>query len=163
TAPDENLTKAIQHFELAVSAESDPNVRATLARLYVRASMYDKAIPLLTDLVNQEPTWQDGPVMLAEAYAGAGRTADAITWLEPRPAEDERMLPALADFYEREHRWNDAAGAYARMLRRNPRSVDVKTRYASALLNAGGKENAAKARDALTEIVAARATEARPL
>jgi len=162
-APDENLTKAIHHFELSVSAESDPNVRATLARLYVRASMYDKAIPLLTDLVNQEPTWQDGPVMLAEAYAGAGRSADAITWLEQRTAEDERMLPALADFYEREHRWNDAAGAYARMLRRNPRSVDVKTRYASALLNAGGKENAAKARDALTEIVAARGTEARPL
>ena len=165
-APDENLTKAIRHFELAAdkaSGEADPNVRATLARLYVRGAMYDKAIPLLTDLVNQEPTWQDGPTMLAEAYAGAGRTGDAIAWLEQRTAEDERMLPALADFYERERRWNDAAGAYARMLRRNPRSVDVKTRYASALLNAGGKENALKARDALTEIVAARATEARPL
>jgi len=164
--PDENLTKAIHHFELASDksgGEADPNVRATLARLYVRAAMYDKAIPLLTDLVNQEPGWQDGPMMLAEAYAGAGRAADAIAWLEQRTAEDERMLPALADFYERERRWSDAAGAYARILRRNPRSIDVKTRYASALLNAGGKENAAKARDALTEIVAARATEARPL
>jgi tetratricopeptide (TPR) repeat protein len=163
---DENLTKAIHHFELASDksgGEADPNVRATLARLYVRAAMYDKAIPLLTDLVNQEPGWQDGPMMLAEAYAGAGRAADAIAWLEQRTAEDERMLPALADFYERERRWSDAAGAYARILRRNPRSIDVKTRYASALLNAGGKENAAKARDALTEIVAARATEARPL
>src|SRR5690349_15031135 len=55
---DENLTKAIHHFELASDksgGEADPNVRATLARLYVRAAMYDKAIPLLTDLVNQEP------------------------------------------------------------------------------------------------------------
>jgi len=165
--PDENLTKAIRHFELAIDksggGEADPNVRATLARLYVHAAMYDKAIPLLTDLVNQEPGWQDGPMMLAEAYAGAGRAADAIAWLEQRTAEDERMLPALADFYERERRWSDAAGAYERILRRNPRSVDVKTRYASALLNAGGKQNAAKARDALAEIVAARATEARPL
>ena len=56
-------------------AEADPNVRATLARLYVRSSAYDKAIPLLTDLVNQEPGWQDGPLMLVEAYAGAGRSA----------------------------------------------------------------------------------------
>jgi tetratricopeptide (TPR) repeat protein len=164
---DENLTKAIRHFELATDksagGDADPNVRATLARLYVRGGMYDKAIPLLSDLVNQEPGWQDGPMMLAEAYAGAGRTADAIAWLEQRTADDDRMLPALADFYERERRWSDAAGAYARLLQRNPRSIDVKTRYASALLNAGGKENAGKARDALSEIVAARATEARPL
>ena len=41
--------------------------------LYVRSGAYDKAIPLLTDLVNQEPGWQDGPRLLAEAYAGAGR------------------------------------------------------------------------------------------
>ncbi|PYR35302.1 MAG: hypothetical protein DMF93_21970, partial [Acidobacteria bacterium] len=88
---------------------------------------------------------------------------DAIAWLEQRTADDERMLPALADFYERERRWSDAAGAYARILRRTPRNIDVKTRYASALMNAGGKDNAAKARDALAEIVAARATEARPL
>ena len=164
---DENLTKAIRHFELATDksagGDADPNVRATLARLYVRGGMYDKAIPLLSDLVNQEPGWQDGPMMLAEAYAGAGRAADAIAWLEQRTADDDRLLPALADFYERERRWSDAAGAYARILQRNPRSIDVKTRYASALLNAGGKENAGKARDALSEIVAARATEARPL
>ena len=84
TRPTPNLAKAIHHFELAlegVSAESDPNVRATLARLYVRTNAYDKAIPLLTDLVNQEPGWQDGPLMLVEAYAGAGRSRDAITWL----------------------------------------------------------------------------------
>ena len=59
-------------------AESDPNVRATLARLYVRSNAYDKAIPLLADLVNQEPGWQDGPLLLVEAYAGAGRNRDAI-------------------------------------------------------------------------------------
>ena len=98
--------------------EADPNVRATLARLYVRSGAYDKAIPLLTDLVNQEPGWQDGPLMLAEAYAGAGRTSDAIAWLEERAADDPRLLPTLADFYERERRWPDAAGAYARALQR---------------------------------------------
>ena len=113
---DANLAKAIQHFETALDgavAESDPNVRATLARLYVRSNAYDKAIPLLTDLVNQEPGWQDGPLLLVEAYAGAGRSRDAIAWLEERTAGDPRLLPTLADFYERERRWSDAAGAYA--------------------------------------------------
>src|SRR3954470_7792102 len=58
---DANLTKAIHYFETAMDgavAEADPNVRATLARLYIRSSAFDKAIPLLTDLVNQEPGWQ---------------------------------------------------------------------------------------------------------
>jgi tetratricopeptide (TPR) repeat protein len=163
---DANLAKAIQYLEAAIDrlgGEADPNVRATLSRLYVRSGAYEKAIPLLTDLVNQETGWQDGPMMLAEAYAGAGRAADAITWLEERTPDDPRLLPALADFYEREHRWSDAANAYSRALARTPRSVDLKSRYASALLNAGGRENIGKARDALTEVVAARATDARAL
>ena len=163
---DDNLAKAVQHLEIAADkagGEADPNVRATLARLYVRAGSYDKAIPLLTDLVNQEPGWQDGPQMLAEAYAGAGRSADAVSWLEERTASDPRMLPTLADFYERERRFSDAAAVYARLLERNPRSSELKSRYASALLNAGGRDNLTKARDTLTELVGARGTEARPL
>src|SRR5205085_7155530 len=126
----------IQHLEIAADkagGEADPNVRATLARLYVRAGAFDKAIPLLTDLVNQEPSWQDGPAMLAEAYAGAGRSADAITWLEQQTANDPRMLPTLADFYERERRFADAAAVYGRLLERNPRSTEGKTRHAAAL------------------------------
>ena len=156
-----NLTKAIHHFELALEgavAESDPNVRATLARLYIRNNSYEKAIPLLTDLVNQEPGWQDGPVMLVEAYSGAGRSRDAIAWLEERTATDPRMLPALADFYERERQWSDAADAYARALQRAPRDQAMKSRYASALMNAGGRANIEKARTALSEIAAAART-----
>jgi len=163
---DENLAKAIQHLEIAADksgGEADPNVRATLARLYVRAGTYDKAIPLLTDLVNEEPGWQDGPSMLAEAYAGAGRSGDAITWLEERTATDPRMLPTLADFYERDRRFSEAAAIYARLLERNPRSTELKTRYAAALLNAGGRDNITKARDTLNDLVGTRGTEARPL
>lgn len=166
-AADASLAKAIHHFEQALEgavAESDPNVRATLARLYVRSAAFDKAIPLLTDLVNQEPGWQDGPLMLVEAYAGAGRSRDAIAWLEERTATDPRLLPALADFYDRERRFSDAAGAYARALQRAPRNAtDLKTRYASALMNAGGRDNIEKARATLTELVAAKANDVRAL
>jgi len=163
---DDNAAKAIGHLELAIDragGEADPNVRATLARLYVRNGAYEKAIPILTDLVNREPNWQDGPTMLAEAYAGAGRVKDAIVWLEQRTTDDPRLLPALADFYERERRWSDAASAYSRALQRAPRSTDLKTRYAAALLNAGGRDNLGKAREALTELTSSNSPNARAL
>jgi tetratricopeptide (TPR) repeat protein len=163
---DANVTKAIEHLERAIDrapGESDPNVRATLARLYVRTKAFDKAIPLLTDLVTQEPGWQDGPLMLAEAYAGSDRNAEAIAWLESRARDDARLLPSLADFYEREHRWPEAASAYQRALQQMPRNTDLKTRYASALMTSGGAANLGKARAALNEVVSARATDARAL
>src|SRR6185436_10110791 len=137
---DENVAKAIRYLEAATersAGQPDPNIRATLARLYVRSGAYDKAIPVLTDLVHQEPGWQDGPLLLAEAYAGAGRTKDAIAWLEEQ--NDPRLMPALGDFYEREQRWSDAAKAYERALQRTPRNADLKTRYASALLKTGNR------------------------
>ncbi|HWW84753.1 MAG TPA: tetratricopeptide repeat protein [Vicinamibacterales bacterium] len=160
----ENVTKAIHHLELAIAhplGEADPNVRATLARLYVRTGAYEKAIPILTDLVNQEQGWQEGPTLLAEAYAASGRTSDAISLLEERSADDPRVLATLADFYERERRWADAANAYSRALENPSRGMrvnEVKTRYAAALLNAGGHESLEKARDVLNEIVSTPAT-----
>ena len=135
-----------------------------LARLYIRDGMFDKAIPLLSALVDQEPGWGDGPGLLAEAYAGAGRNADAIEWLEGK--DDPRLLPTLADFYERERRWTDAANAYERLLKRPSRNTDVremKTRYASALLNGGVRADAGKARDLLSDVVSANGTDARAL
>ena len=56
----DNLAKAIRHLEAALErpmAQGDPNVRATLARVYVAAGRH-KAIPVLTDLVSQEPGWR---------------------------------------------------------------------------------------------------------
>src|SRR5437762_3141427 len=87
--PDDNVTKAIKYLEVAIDkpvGEADPNVRATLSRLYIASGQFDKAIPMLAELVRQEPGWQDGPLMLAEAYATAGRNADAIAWLERQAA-----------------------------------------------------------------------------
>jgi tetratricopeptide (TPR) repeat protein len=164
--PDDNTRKAIHHLELAIDhseGEADPNVRATLARLYLTSGAFDKAIPLLTALVTQESQWQDGPMLLAEAYAGAGRTRDGIAWLKDRADDDPRLLATLADFYERDRRWNDAADTYAKALQRSPRNPDLTTRYASALLSAGGRDQLVKAQDVLTDAVKARGTDARAL
>jgi tetratricopeptide (TPR) repeat protein len=162
----DNVAKAIRHLELAIAhpeGEADPNVRATLSRLYMQAGQFDKAIPLLTGLVNQEPQWQDGPLLLAEAYAGSGKNADAIAWLKEKSADDPRLLPPLADFYEREHRWPEAAATYEQAVRRAPRNNELKARYASALMNAGGREAAAKARGVLNELLAAQPHDGRAL
>ena len=140
-APDDNTAKAIAHLSAALDqpdVEPDPNVRATLARLYLASRAFAKAIPLLTDLVKQEPGWQEGPALLAEAYAGAGRNADAILWLEEAAPDDPPLYPTLAEFYEREHRWKDAADAYGKALENAPRNLDLKVRYASALAQRRG-------------------------
>src|SRR5205085_9585491 len=42
--PDENVTKAIRYLEAAIEkpvGEADPNVRATLSRLYIAAGQFD--------------------------------------------------------------------------------------------------------------------------
>jgi tetratricopeptide (TPR) repeat protein len=158
-ATDENLTTAIDHLEKAIAnpiGEADPNARGTLARLYLRATAYDKAIPVLVDLVRQQPGWLEGPRMLAQAYAGAGRIAEAINLLDEQAADDPSLLPTLADFYERQQRWDEAANAYARALNVAPRNTELKTRYAQVLLNAGGRDNLTKARDALNDLVSTR-------
>ncbi len=163
---DANAVKAIQHLEAALEkpvSETDPNVRATLSRLYLRTGAYTKAIPMLSELVNQEPGWQDGPRLLAQAYSGAGRNGDAIEWLAKAAPDDPQLYPTLADFYERERRWKEAADAYAHAIPIAPASADLKTRYASALLNSGGREEIGKARDVLKEILAARPNEPRAL
>jgi tetratricopeptide (TPR) repeat protein len=161
----DNLAKAIQHLEQAVDrqTESDPNVRATLSRLYLAAGAFDKAIPLLVELVSQEPGWSDGPTLLAQAYAGAGRDGDAISWLERAAVDDPELYSTLAGFYERTRRWKEAAGAYGRAVAAQPRNVDLKAQYASALLNVGGVEALTKARELLSEVVVARPNDARSL
>src|SRR5262249_8847727 len=166
---DENIAKAIEHFEAAIDglgAEADPNVRATLARLYLRAGANAKAIPLLSDLGAQEPSWQDGPVLLADAYAESGRNEDAIVWLERVVSTNPQLYPTLADFYERQHRWKDAAGAYAHAMELGPRPGQLrqlKTRYASALLNSGVRDDMTVARDVLKDLAAANTDDGRVL
>jgi tetratricopeptide (TPR) repeat protein len=155
----DSATKAIAYLETAIAGlgtEADPNVRATLARLYISQRQFDKAISLLTVLVNEQPGWQDGPLLLAQAYSAAGRTKDAISWLEGHAEDDPRLLPTLAEFYERERRWKEAADAYGRAVEQAPRSNDLRARYASALVNAGGRDNLAKARDLLSTLTSSR-------
>jgi tetratricopeptide (TPR) repeat protein len=170
---DGNAVKAIQHLERAIDAptgdldrstgEPDASLLATLARMYVRTGAYEKAIPMLRGLVSRERGWQDGIALLAEAYVAAGKTDEGIAWLEEAAPDDPRLYGTLGDFYDRQRRWTDSAGAYALAVQRLPNNTDLKIRYASALLNAGGRSNVDKARATLGDLVSARPTDQRAL
>jgi tetratricopeptide (TPR) repeat protein len=165
-ATQQTLARAIEHLEKAVEgsvASADPNLRVMLAQVYMASASYDKAIPILVDLVKQEPGWQQGPSLLVEAYSAAGRGADAVVWLEEASQGNPQLYTMLADFYGRERRWADSANAYEQALRRSPRSFDLRVRLASSLLNTGNRADVLKARDALREAVAMRATDERAL
>lgn len=161
------LKDAISHLEQAAverqGLQADANLRAMLARLFVLNSEYDKAIPLLAELVRQEEGWQDGPELLVDAYVSAGRTADAITWLKQTAPENPHLYPTLADLLGREQRWDDAAAAYQEALKLSGRSFDLRVRYASMLMNAGGVDNVMTARGVLREAVSMRGTDERAL
>jgi tetratricopeptide (TPR) repeat protein len=161
----ENLVRSIDHLERAMArpvGQPDANLRAMLARLYVANGSYDKAIPVLSELVKQEPGWQDGPTLLVEAYAAAGRGDEAVAWLEEAVRDTPELYPTLADFYARGERWSDAAKAYEQALTitRNP---ELRIRYGQMLINTGERDDAQRARDVLREAVTARSSDERAL
>jgi tetratricopeptide (TPR) repeat protein len=160
----DSLEKAIQHLEQSIAPpghDNDVTVRAMLARLYVVAEKFDKAIPLLTQLVKEEPQWQDGAGLLVQAYAASGRATDAIRWLEEAAPDSPQLYSTLADFYGRDRRWREAADAYAHAVESMPRGYDLRLRYASALLNTGDRADVDKARQVVTEALGLRANDER--
>lgn len=165
-AAQENVSRAIEHFEKTLETpvkQTDIEIRAQLARLYVNADQFDKAIPLLTDIIKEAPAWRDGPSLLVDAYNGAGKTQEAIAWLEESAADNPQLYSTLAGFYGRQRRWVDAAGAYEQALKVSPRSFDLRVNLASMLMNTGSRSDLGRARDVLREAVAMRATDERAL
>ena len=163
----ENLAKGIQHLEQALAgapmSQGDANIRALLSRLYIADQNWDKAIPVLSELVKQEPGWQDGAMLLVQAYTSAGRSADAVRWLEEAAPDNPDLYGTLADFYTRQGRWAEAAESYSHAIEAEPRNLDLRLRYASSLLNAGGSEAIITARDVLRESLTLRANDERAL
>jgi tetratricopeptide (TPR) repeat protein len=167
-AQTENLNNAILHLEKAIAppiVSPDANVRAMLARLYIATENNDKAIALLTELVKQEPGWQDGPTLLVQAYASAGRSAEAIKWLEEAAGENPALFGTLAELYGRQRRWSDAVTAYEQALRdATPRTANpLRIGLATALLASGKPAELARARDVLRQAVGGNRADERAL
>ena len=144
---------AVDHLERARASElPDLGVLLQLGRLYLSTRAYDDAIEVLTELLDEQPGVDQAVQSLVRAYDGAGRPADAVAVLEAESehSPSSRMLLRLAERYEQDSRWMDAAGAYGRAIEQNPRQVSPRRRLATALLNAG---ETTRARDVLLEVV----------
>jgi tetratricopeptide (TPR) repeat protein len=117
----------------------DVSLELMLGRLYLRSEAFDKAIPPLRRVFEEQRSYGEAAILLASAYQGARRTADAAATLEAAVAENPRFYRGylrLAELYDELRRWKDAAAAYATAQSLNPRA-DLGVRRAAALLNSG--------------------------
>jgi tetratricopeptide (TPR) repeat protein len=160
--PELYVPRAIAALERArKDGTPDAGLDLTLGRLYLQAESYDRAIPLLRRVTLEQPNYPEAAMLLASALEGAGRPAEAVEALRESLAYNPRYFRGhvlLAELHEKQGAWREAAQAYSRAQEVNPRGVDLSTRRAAALINAG---DAAAARDLLRE--AAARDDAQPL
>jgi len=160
------MRQAIDHLERSLK-EARPDaaagVRLTLARLYMQDGSTDKAIGVLKQVLADEPWLPQGVAMLAQAYTDAGRGPEAIALLKEAVAVEPSFYSVLAEAFEKNRQWAEAAEAYAEASGQSPQDVDLKTRWASALLNAPGEAAARQARDLLLDVTKATPTAGWPL
>jgi tetratricopeptide (TPR) repeat protein len=152
TTPSTYTTQAISHLEAAMQrpdVAAEPSLQLALARLYVDTSAFDKAVPLLTELLEEEPEVDEAVPMLAEAYERLGRPDEAAKVLDQAGQRDPKFYASLGESYERQRRWPEAADAYGKALKQFPGNVELKVRLAVALLNEPDASKAARARDLL--------------
>jgi tetratricopeptide (TPR) repeat protein len=126
----------------------DVNLELLLGRLYLGSRDYAKAVASLRRVVEDQPEYPEGAMLLAAAQEAAGQKDDGIRTLEATLENNPTYYRAalrLAEIYEQERRYTDAADAYARAAAVNNR-IDVSTQRAAALINAG---KATEARDIL--------------
>jgi tetratricopeptide (TPR) repeat protein len=150
--PKRYASRAIAHLESTRrDGLPDAGVELMLGRLHLQAGAFDEAAVALRRVVDEQPGFVEAAVLLASALQAAEHVPDAIAVLEDAVDDSPRSYRALvklAELYEEQRRWKEAAAAYATAQTANPR-VDLRLRRAAALINAG---SAAEAR-ALLEAV----------
>ena len=129
----------------------DLSIDLQLSRLYLDQDRPADAVPLLRRIVNEQPQYAEGSVLLAEAQEASGASDAAIetlTRLLDAQPQFFRGRVQIAEIYERQRRWADAAAAWARVQTLNPRNTEVAARRVTALLNA---DRDSEARDVVRE------------
>lgn len=126
----------------------DLNLELMLGRLYLQSRNYEKSIVSLRRVVDDQPDYPEAAMLMAAAQDGAGRPEDAIRTLEMSLRKNPSFFRGrvrLAELYDQQRRFKEAADAYARAQAANSRA-DLTSRQASSLLNSG---KPADARDLL--------------
>lgn len=158
--------RAVEHLERArrhEGANLDPGVDLTLGRLYLNAGKPEEAARVLRRLLEYQPDVAEASVLLARAETALGRPDRAVEALEDAASGSPRLLASLAELYERQQRWTEAAATYERLAQMNPGSTDARVRWASALLQTEATEAFEQARGLLRTVIAAAPADTRAL
>lgn len=149
--------KAIEHLRAIQRSPvmaTDLNLQVTLGRLLLNSDQADEAVTVLENVAAQAPYAAEPHALLAQALTAQGRYPEAAESLTRAAEINPRHYITLGDLYERLGRWAGAAQAYGEAVAniRTP-SRDLRLRWITALINVPGGEGAAKARDALAELL----------
>ena len=150
--PAQYAGKAVAALEKSRRDGFDINLELMLGRLYLGSRDYAKAIASLRRVVDDQPGYPEAAMLLSAAQEASGQVPEATVTLETALGYSptfSRGHVRLAELYEQQRRYKEAAGAYARAVTANPR-LDVTPRQAAALINAG---NAAEGRRLLEQAV----------
>ena len=159
-----NVRKAVEHLEKAHRADGtdrdaglDPRSRAL-----IQSDQDQKAADPAPARIEYEPDAGEASCCsrTSRRQLRPPRRRDARSKTGRRQS---RLLQTLAGLYETQQNWDKAAATYERLSGFNSGSVEVKTKWAAALLQTGDDTQATKARDLLVEANRAAPTEARPL
>ena len=164
--PAEAARRAIDHLERGRrrdGIDADAAIDLTLGRLYLNAGRPEDAARVLRAVLDAEPDLAEASVLLARAETALGRPERAVAALEVAASGNPRLLASLAELYERQQRWPDAAATYERLSAMAPNSHDTRIRWASALLQADSPEASAQARVVLKPVLDAVPAEPRAL
>jgi tetratricopeptide (TPR) repeat protein len=132
--------RAIAALEKAKGDGSDVGLDLVLGRLYLQVGAFAKAVPVLQRVVDEQPGFVDAAILLSTAQEAAGQTDQAIATLAEvlrQNPESYRAQVRVAEIYEAEQQWNEAADAYKKAQTLNPRATALTGRRAVALLSAG--------------------------
>jgi tetratricopeptide (TPR) repeat protein len=147
--------RAMNALEIARGdGNGDLSIDLTLAHLYLDEERPKDAVPLLRRIVTEQPQYAEGAALLAEAQEASGDPDGAVETLKALLEDQPQFFRGrvqLAEVYEQEHRWPDAADAWARVQALNPRNPEIASHHATALVNAGRPAEAQTVlKDALT-------------
>lgn len=112
---------AIEHLEAARRRDrlADLSIDLTLARLYLRTGVPDKAIPMLLRVQGLDPDRLVIALMLGEAYEASGQLERAAAAFERAAAQrprDPELQERFGDVLFRLGRYADAVAAWERAL-----------------------------------------------
>jgi tetratricopeptide (TPR) repeat protein len=138
--PSKYAARAIASLEKARGdGAADLSLELMLGRLHLRTGAFEKAIPPLRRVFEEQPSYGEAGILLASAFESLKRLDEAATTLETAVAENPRFYRGyleLAELYDAQRRWKEAAAAYDRAQALNPRA-DLTARRAAALINSG--------------------------